>query len=137
TSGAVTSPGTGSPNKLLRVLASDDTPANDFSISVSPGSGSVQPGGTVSTTIRTAVTSGSAESVKLTAEGLPAGATATFSPSSVPAGGSATMTVSASASTAPGTYTVTVTGTSASAEHQAKYTLTVGGGDDTCTSPGQ
>ncbi|MFD0823169.1 hypothetical protein ACFQ0D_33745 [Micromonospora zhanjiangensis] len=73
----------------------------------------------------------------LSAGGLPAGATATFNPTSVTAGGSATLTITTAASTPTGTYTVTVTGTGASATHTASYTLTVTGTGGGCTSPGQ
>jgi hypothetical protein len=101
------------------------TPANDFSISASPGSGSVQAGSSASATVSTAVTSGSAESVSLSASGLPSGATASFSPASVTSGSSSTLAIATSASTPAGTYTVTVQGTAASGSHTATYTLTV------------
>jgi len=67
-------------------------------------------------TISTAVTSGSAESVSLAVSGVPSGATAGLSPASVTAGGSSTLTVNAGTAAA-GTYTLTVTGTAASATH--------------------
>ncbi|MEV4641842.1 M4 family metallopeptidase [Actinoplanes sp. NPDC049548] len=102
-------------------------PGNDFSISASPASGSVAAGSSATTTIATATTSGSAQTVALSASGLPSGATATFSPASVTSGSSSTLTISTSASTPSGTYTVTVTGTG-SATHTATYTLTVTGG---------
>ncbi|MFG1758925.1 M28 family peptidase [Micromonospora echinofusca] len=102
---------------------------NDFSVAVSPTSGSVQRGASTTATVSTATTAGSAQTVGLSATGLPAGVTASFSPSSVTSGGSATMTLSASASAAVGTYTVTVTGAgSGGVSRSASYTLTVGGG---------
>ncbi|MCL7458405.1 M28 family peptidase [Micromonospora echinofusca] len=102
---------------------------NDFSVAVSPTSGSVQRGASTTATVSTATTAGSAQTVGLSATGLPAGVTASFSPSSVTSGGSATMTLSASASAAVGTYTVTVTGAgSGGVSRTASYTLTVGGG---------
>ena len=73
--------------------AAATAPANDFSISASPATGSVSAGGTATSTISTAVTSGSAESVALTAKGGPAGSTVSFSPASVSSGGSSTLTV--------------------------------------------
>ena len=109
---------------------------NDFSISVSPASGSTAQGGSVSATVSTAVTSGSAETVSLSASGLPAGATATFSPSSVTAGGSSTMTISTSASTPTSTFPITITGTATSATHSTPFSLTVTGTGG-CSSPGQ
>ncbi|MGW7286465.1 M28 family peptidase [Streptomyces sp. NPDC054847] len=104
------------------------TPASDFSMAVGPSSGTVEPGGSVTATVSTSVTSGSAQSVGLSATGAPAGVSVSFSPSSVTAGSSATMTVSAASSTAPGTYTITVEGDGSQADHTAQYTLTVGGG---------
>ncbi|MGW3078274.1 M4 family metallopeptidase [Kitasatospora sp. NPDC001132] len=101
---------------------------NDFSLTLGPASGSVQPGATTTSTVATAVTSGTAQSVTLTASGLPAGVTASFNPSSVQAGSSSTLTLSASATAASGTYQITVTGTAGTTTHTAQYTLTVGGG---------
>ena len=103
------------------------TTTNDFSISVSPASGSVTAGSSTSATVSTAVTSGSAQTVSLSASGLPSGASASFSPSSVTAGGSSTMTISTSSTTPAGTYSVTITGTGTSATHSTTYTLTVNG----------
>ncbi|MFC4133352.1 M28 family peptidase [Hamadaea flava] len=104
------------------------TPAsNDFSLSASPTSGSVSPGGSLTTTVSTALTNGSAQSISLTSTGTPSGVTVSFSPSTVTTGGSSTATITASASAAPGTYTITLTGTGTSATHSATYTLTVNG----------
>ncbi len=92
-------------------LAGAGAPANNFSISVSPASGSVNPGSSVSATVATTTTSGTAQTVSLSASGLPTGATASFSPASVTSGGSSTMTINTSASTPAGTYSITITGT--------------------------
>jgi hypothetical protein len=100
-------------------------PASDFSVSVSPPSGQVRSGGSVTTTVNTGVTSGSPESVAFSAAGLPAGATASFSPPSVTTGASSTLTIATAASTLPGTYPVTTTGAGATGPHTATYTLTV------------
>ncbi|WP_431676745.1 M28 family peptidase [Kitasatospora sp. KL5] len=101
--------------------------SNDFSLTLGPASGTVQPGASTTATVSTAVTSGSGQTVALTASGAPSGVTVSFNPGSVQTGSSATMTVSASAAAPAGTYTLTVTG-SGSAVHTAQYTLTVGGG---------
>jgi hypothetical protein len=100
-------------------------PANDFSVSLSPTSGSVSAGQSTTTTVSTMVTSGSAQTVSLTGSGLPSGATASFNPSSVTAGGSSTLTVSTSSSTPAGSYPITVTGSASSGTHTATFTLTV------------
>ncbi|MEU4381244.1 M4 family metallopeptidase [Micromonospora echinofusca] len=120
-------------------VAGNDAPCstgNDFSVSLSPTSGAVNPGGSVSTTVATATTSGSAQTVTLSAAGLPSGATASFSPATVTSGGSSTLTIATTAATAPGTYTVTVNG-AGSVTRSATYTLTVNGTGGGCTSPGQ
>ncbi|CAM5310305.1 hypothetical protein SAVIM338S_00593 [Streptomyces avidinii] len=101
--------------------------ADDFSLSVAPGSASVAPGGSTTATVTTAVTSGNALTVALTASGAPAGVTAALSPASVTAGGSAQLTLSASASAVPGTYPLTITGSAGQSSHPAAFTLTVSG----------
>jgi subtilisin family serine protease len=126
TSGVISNPGTGTPNRLLFV-GSTTPPANDFSIGVSPTSGSVNAGGSVTATVSTATIAGAAQTVSFSASGLPSGATASFSPASVTSGGSSTMTISTTASTPPGSYPVTITGTGPSATHTTPYTLTVNG----------
>ncbi|MFG2697094.1 M28 family peptidase [Kitasatospora sp. NPDC048407] len=104
------------------------TPVNDFSVSVNPATGTVQAGSSATATLSTATTSGSAQSVSLTASGAPSGATVSFSPSTVSSGGSSSLTVATSASTPAGTYTITLTGTGASATHATTFTLVVNGG---------
>ncbi len=108
------------------------TPGPDFSISASPATGSAAQGGTATSTINTATTSGAAQTVALSVTGAPAGTTASLSPASVQSGSSSTLTVQVGASTAPGTYTLTVTGTG-SVSHTTTYTLTVTGTGPSCT----
>ncbi|HEX5158537.1 MAG TPA: hypothetical protein VFW17_15095 [Ktedonobacterales bacterium] len=98
---------------------------NDFSISANPTSLSIVQGNNGASTISTAVTSGSAATVNLTASVSPTGPTASLNPTSVTAGGSSTLTVSVGATQATGTYTVTVTGTEGSVSHNATVTVTV------------
>ncbi|MER6270905.1 carbohydrate binding domain-containing protein [Streptomyces sp900105755] len=115
----------------------------DFSLSLSPGSASVAQGGSATATVGTAVTSGSAESVSLSASGAPSGVSVSFSPASVTSGGSSTLTATVGSSVAAGTYPITVTGTAASGSHSATYSLTVtssgsggGGGGGSLTNAG-
>jgi subtilase family serine protease len=117
--------GLGTPNGAAAFGPGSGGGGNDFSISVSPTSATVTAGSGTSATVSTAVTSGSAQTVSLSASGLPSGASASFSPSSVTAGGSSTMTISTSSSTPAGTYSVTITGTGSSATHTATFALTV------------
>lgn len=126
TDGAVTSPGTGSPNKLLRATAA--AVANDFTVKLSPSSGAVTVGGSVTSTLNTTLAKGTAQDIALTASGLPNGARATFSPASVTAGDSSAMTITTSPTTPNGTYAVRVTGTSPAISHTVTFTLTVSGG---------
>jgi hypothetical protein len=94
--------------------------SSDFSLAVSP--------------VSTGTTSGSAESVALSASGAPSGVSVSFSPSSVTSGGSSTLTATVGSSVAAGSYPITVKGTAASGSHTATYTLTVtstGGGGGT------
>ncbi|MCM2430550.1 chitinase [Streptomyces sp. RKAG337] len=104
------------------------TPANDFSVTATPASGSVVAGGSATSTVKTAVTAGQAQTVGLTVSGAPAGVTASLSPTSVTAGGSSTLTLATTAATVSGTYTISVTGSGTSGSHSATYTLTVTGG---------
>ncbi|WP_188316393.1 hypothetical protein [Solihabitans fulvus] len=118
-------------NASLTLPGCTSTGGNDFSISTNPASGSVTAGSSATSTIGTAVTSGTADTVSLTASGLPTGATASFNPASVTAGNSSTLTIATSASTPANTYPITITGTEGTVSHTASYSLTVtttGGG---------
>ncbi|WP_234326883.1 M28 family metallopeptidase [Streptomyces sp. NRRL S-337] len=113
---------------LWKLAVARSTPANDFSLTATPASGSVAPGESLTATIATQTTSGSTQTVALSASGAPAGVTVSFSPGSVTSGASSTMTVAAAASTTPGTYPLTVTGTgSGSVSHTTSFSLTVKG----------
>jgi hypothetical protein len=136
--------GLGTPNGLAAFGPAVAT--NNFSISDSPTSQSVDPGNPATTTVSTLTTSGSAQSVSLSASGLPAGASAGFSPASVTSGGSSTLTLTTSASTPAGTYVITITGTGTTATHSTTFSLTVnssgggggggGGGSDVLVNGG-
>ncbi|HEX6968089.1 MAG TPA: S8 family serine peptidase [Micromonosporaceae bacterium] len=136
TPNVISNPGSGTPNRLLYVgdIGGGQPPADDFAVSVSPTSGSTAPGGSVTATVSTTTTSGSPQTVGLSASGLPSGATAAFNPATVTSGDSSTMTITTGTGTPAGTYTVTITGTGSSATRTATYTLTVtGGGGGGCT----
>src|SRR3989475_35316 len=106
-------------------LAVNAPVSDDFSISANPSTLSVIEGQWATSTISTAVVSGSAQTVTLSAGGLPAGATATFNPTAVTAGGSSTLTMTTASSTPVGNYSIMVTGTGSSATHSTSITLTV------------
>jgi subtilase family serine protease len=112
---------THSTNLVLTVTA---PVINDFSISVNPLTLSLPQKTSGTTTISTAITSGSAQTVSLSVSGLPLGATASISPSSIISGGSATLTVNAGTAAA-GAYTILITGTGISNIHSASMSLIV------------
>ncbi|MEZ0072442.1 glycosyl hydrolase family 28 protein [Planotetraspora sp. GP83] len=109
----------------------------DFSLGVTPSSQTVTAGSSATYTVNTSTVSGSPGPITLSASGLPAGATATFSPNPVTPGSSSTLTVATAASTPDGSSTLTVTGTASSQTHTATAGLTVGtsgGGGTTVTA---
>jgi M6 family metalloprotease-like protein len=98
----------------------------DFSLAVAPAAQSWTAGGSAQYTTTVAALNGFTGNVSLAATGLPAGATAAFSPISVSGGaGSSALTVTTSASTPAGTYTANVTGVSGNISHNASFTLSV------------
>lgn len=111
---------------VLNIIFNPGTGA-DFTIASSPSSVSVTQGAFGTSTITTAVSGGFNAAVALTATGLPAGATAAFSPTSIsaPGSGSSTLTLTTSASTPVGTYPITVTGTGGGKTHPTTVSLVV------------
>jgi hypothetical protein len=103
------------------------TTTPDFTIAASPTSVSVAQSGTGTSTITTTVSGGFNNAISLSASGLPAGVTASFSPSSIaaPGSGSSTLTFTASSTATVGTSTVTITGVGGTTTHTATITLTV------------
>lgn len=100
--------------------------APDFALSATPASRSVAPGGSTTYAIAIAKLGQFSGTVNLAVSGLPAGATASFSPNSVAGGsGSSVLTITTSTTTPLGTSTLTLTGTSGSLTHSVKATLTV------------
>ena len=110
---------------VLDIIFNPGAPTPDFTLSASPSSLSVTQGGTASTTISTTVSGGFNSAVALSASGLPAGVTASFSPASIASPGSSTLTLTAASTAATGTFNVTVTGTGGGVTHTSTVTLTV------------
>ena len=100
---------------------------SDFAISATPGSQTVARGSSTTYTVSTQATSGAPRTVNLSVSGLPAGATGTFNPTTVNAGGSSVLTVSTTAATPAGTVGLVITGsyTSPPATHSTAVSLTV------------
>src|SRR6266849_9675607 len=99
----------------------------DFSLSASPTSLSVTQGSSGNTAITTSVTGGFNSAVSLSASGLPAGVTASFSPSSIaaPGSGNSTLTFTASSTVTTGTSNVTVTASGGGVTHTTTVALTI------------
>ena len=97
----------------------------DFSLSATPASSAVNPGGSVAYTINTASLFGFTGAVTLSVTGLPSGATGTFSNNNFPTPGSSTLTVTTSTSTPLAISTLTINGTSGSLSHSAAVSLVV------------
>ena len=107
--------------------AATDPAASDFAISASPSALTVAQGGTGASTITTTASGGFNSEVSLSASGLPAGATASFSPASIaaPGNGSSTLTISTAATTPVGAYDVIVSGSGGAQTHTTSISLTV------------
>jgi hypothetical protein len=101
--------------------------APDFAIQETPAVQLVAPSQTTTYTVSTRGQSGFTGTVNLSVSGLPAGAVASFSPSSIVAGGSSILTLTTATTTPDGTYTLTITGTSGSLSHSATTVLSVQG----------
>jgi hypothetical protein len=97
----------------------------DFGLSATPNSATVPQGNNGAYTASLSALNGFTGTVSLSVSGLPAGATASFSPASVAGSGSSTLTVSTTATTPTGTYALTITGTSGSLWHSSTVTLVV------------
>jgi len=95
----------------------------DFNLSASPTSQSILRGGSTSYTVTVSPSGGFSGSVTLSVNGLPSGATGSFTPN--PTNGSSTLTVQTTNGTKNGTYTVTITGASGNLNHTATVTLQV------------
>src|SRR5262249_24769957 len=113
--------------ELHPVLDIQFNPSNDFTVSESAASFSIQQGASASSTVSTTIKGTFNSSISLSASGLPSGATATFNPASIsaPGSGSATLTVSAASQTPSGTSTVTITATGGGKTHTTTLAVTV------------
>jgi alpha-mannosidase len=110
---------------LYDVLPSPASGASDFTLSPSASTVSFTQGQSASTAIAVFPRGGFSGKVSMTASGVPAGVTASFTPSS--AGGGSTVTLSSSSSTAPASSTMTITGVSGSLSHSVTIAVSVAG----------
>ena len=107
-----------------RPACSADAP--DFTLSITEASQSICAPASTTYTINVGSQLAFSNPVTLSASGLPAGVSATFSVNPVTPGGSSVMTVTATGAAAAGTSTITVNGTAtASAGHSATSQLVI------------
>lgn len=108
-------------------VATTSTTIDDFSIAATPATLSVVQGSSTATTVSTSLTGNFNSNISLTASGLPSGATARFSPSSIaaPGSGSSTLNISIASTTPPGTYSIAITATGGGKSHATGISLTV------------
>ena len=119
--------GSGNPTQSTVVtLNVNAAQAADFTISASPANRTVKRGNSGTYTVSVTGSGGFSGNVAFTVSGLPAGTTASFSPTSVNGSGTSTLTVSTTIPTTPkGTFNLTITGTSASLTRSTTVSLKV------------
>ncbi len=103
----------------------DAVPSFDVVISLSPDSGTVQPGGSAATNIRISVLSGIPQSASLFADSLPSGATADFSPINCSPTCISRLTLQAGQNTPVGNYPILISAASGELIRYANYSLRV------------
>ncbi len=108
------------------VTLAGSAPAPDFTLAANPSTISTAQGASGASAISTGAVNGFAGAVSLSATGVPAGASASFSPTSISGAGSSTLTLAAG-SAAAGSYVVTVTGTSGALSHSATLSWSITG----------
>ncbi|UTT68748.1 hypothetical protein NMQ03_16190 [Arthrobacter sp. DNA4] len=111
------------------LIAAANNPKPGITVQVSPASQSVQQGQSASYTVTLTSTGGFSGAVNLAAAGLPAGASGTFTPSSVTltsgATATATLNITTAATTPAGTSSITITATSGKVSGSVTASLTV------------
>jgi subtilisin family serine protease len=109
---------------VIQTVNEAPVPAGDFSLSASPSSQTINPGGSTSYTVYITRTAGFAEPVDLSVSGLPAGASGIFSHDPT-TGTSSTLTITTLTTIKTKTYPLTITGTSGSLTHSTTVSLSV------------
>jgi Glycosyl hydrolases family 39 len=108
-------------------LVVSSTGSADFSLAVTPASRTIAQNTYSTYSVTVSPLNGFSGAVTFAASGLPAGATATFNPTSITGSGSTSMTISCAGTAVPGNYTVTITATSGSIQHTTTVALAVTG----------
>jgi hypothetical protein len=100
-------PVSGTPKTATLTLSVSTVPI----FALSAANASVIAGNAASSTVTETISGGYSTAVTLSASGLPAGVTATFSPAALSGAGSSMLTFTSGTSTVAGAYTITVAGT--------------------------
>jgi subtilase family serine protease len=117
--------GMGSVDATLLVNHWSDSATSNFTLSPSSANVSLTPGASTSVTVTETAQNAFSSPVSLSATGLPAGVTVSFSPSTLTAAGSSTVTFATASTVVPGNYAVTITGTGGGLTRSTPITLTV------------
>jgi|CXWL01.1.fsa_nt_gi hypothetical protein len=103
----------------------DVQPGGDFTLDATPSAATVIRGRATSYSVSVVPSGGFAGTVGLSVSGLPAGASAAFTPAAIAPGTSSTLTVTTTGATPLATSTLTISGTSGAATRTATVTLEV------------
>lgn len=98
-----------------------------FSMGVNPLSQTVLPGNSTNFTLTITTNNGFSGSINFGLSGLPSGANANFSPTSLNGNGTSTLTVTTAGGTSPGVYPLTIYGTNGTVVAIASINLVVSG----------
>ncbi|MEM2000514.1 MAG: CARDB domain-containing protein, partial [Candidatus Caldarchaeum sp.] len=112
-------------NQMSVTILVEPQPQCDFSISVSPTSGSVQQGRSITFTVTVGLVSGSCQPVSLSLAGQHPSMTYSFEPSIGTPAFISRLTITTSSSTPPNQYTLNVVGTSGGLTRSATIGLSV------------
>ena len=97
----------------------------DFSISATPASRTIAPGGTATYTVTVTAGTGFAGTVSFSISGAPQRSTVTFNPTSVVNAGTSTLTVATFTNVQRRTRTLTITGSGGGRVHSTTVTLII------------
>ena len=95
----------------------------DFALSATPAAQTLRAGGATNFTVSVGASNGFSGSVALSVSGLPAGATASFTPASLSGSGTSTLAVTTATNTPAGSYPLTIAGTSGTLTHNVTVML--------------
>jgi hypothetical protein len=115
----------GSTTTTTSTSSTSSSEAYNFSIVLSPGSGTVVAGGGTQTSVSVVLKSGSPHPVGLSTKNLPVGVSVTFTPVSGTASFVSVLAINAPRTLALGTYLFSVVGKTGTLSRTASFTLTV------------